>query len=260
MAMGGFFETLHLAAQALGLQADFEFSFTSHQAGLSLGLITVSMLVGDPDPLAAAIDKRQCNRHPYSMTPVPAGLSHGLEELGNTLLAPHRVAGMVARASVMAWKDARFVTDLEVWTRFDDHSPDGMTVDCLRLSRVDQAALKFALRMGRLPGGIARVFAERDVRLTRASGAIAVLTAADREPQTLFECGRKLIRSWTLINSLAYSWHPMSIVIDQATVAELAEMIDGRDPVAIYRIGYTEEAAAWSRRRHLDAVLVPAPA
>jgi hypothetical protein len=169
------------------------------------------------------------------------------------------VADLVARASVLAWKDRRFITDLKEWTRFDDMSTDGMTVDCLRLTRLDQAALRFALRMGRLPGTLARVYAERDVRLTRSSGAIAVLTAENREPLTLFELGRKLIRSWTLINSLGYSWHPMSIVIDQATVTDLSEMIGGRDPVAIYRVGYTADAAAWSKRRPLDTVVVPLP-
>ena len=159
----------------------------------------------------------------------------------------------------MAWKDPHFVSDLKEWTRFNDTSADGMTVDCLQLTAVDQAALKFALARGRLPSGLARVYAERDVRLTRASGAMAVLVAESREPEALFDCGRRLIRSWTLVNSLGYSWHPMSIVIDQPTVSELAKMIGGRDPVAIYRVGHTARPAAWSKRRDLGAVLVPAP-
>ena len=53
-----------------------------------------------------------------------------------------------------------------------------MTVDCLDLSRLDQVALKFALKRGRLPGWLARIYAKRDVLLTKASGAIAVLTTS----------------------------------------------------------------------------------
>lgn len=259
MAMGGFVETLSLAAQVQGLAADFEFQFSTHPDGLTVGRITLSPLTADPDPLAAAAEKRQCNRSAYSTTPLPPALAASLEELGHVLVTPASVAPMVARASVMAWKDSRFVTDLKEWTRFDDVSPDGMTVDCLRLSAVDQAALKFALARGRLPAALARVYAERDVRLTRASGAMAILVTQGRTPQELFECGRRLVRAWTLINSLGYSWHPMSIVIDQPTVAELAAAIGGRDPVAIYRVGHTAEGAAWSRRRGLGAVMSPRP-
>ena len=259
MALGGFFETLSLVAAGAGLRADLDFEFEEHSWGLSLG--TIRFVPGAaPDPLSPAVATRQCNRNAYSTGPLPPGLGAALEELGQVLLAPSLVAPLVARASVMAWKDTRFVTDLRGWTRFDDTSADGMTVDCLQLTGLDQAALRYALGRGRLPAGLARLYAERDVRLTRASGAMAVLTAPDREPQTLFNCGRRLIRSWTLVNSLGYCWHPMSIVIDQPTVSELGALVGGQDPVAIYRVGHTARPAAWSKRRALERVLVPPPA
>lgn len=255
MAMGGFFETLRLTAQARGLDAGIELAPAAHPRGIDIGSVTLSALGGAPDELAESIERRQCNRHPYSPLPLPPGLTRELETLGNILLSPLAVAPLVARASVMAWRDRRFIDDLKEWTRFDDVSPDGMTVDCLRLSGTDQAALKLALRMGSLPAPMARVYAERDVRLTRDSSVMAVLTAPDRSPESLFDCGRRLIRSWTMVNHLGYAWHPMSIVIDQPTVAELSAAIDGRDPVAIYRVGHTREMAAWSKRRDLGAVL-----
>jgi hypothetical protein len=260
MAVGGFYETLRLAGQARGLDAAFAPGLSRHAAGITLGTITIDTASEAPDPLAAAIDHRACNRHPYERAPLPAGLASDLQALGNILLPAGPLAGLVRRASVLSWKDRRFVSDLEEWTRFDDVSPDGMTLDCLRVSPLDQVWLRLALRLGRLPTWLALAYAERDVRLTRRSSAMAVLTVEDREPLTLFECGRRLIRSWTLLNSLGYAWHPMSVVIDQATVADLATMIGGRDPVAIYRVGYTARTAARSHRRSLDAVLVPPPA
>jgi hypothetical protein len=259
IAVGGFFETLRLSGEGHGVRADFEPSVARHDVGITLGTVILSRLHGAPDPLATAIGRRQCNRHPYASTPLPSGLAGELESLGNVLLSPRRVAGLVSRASVLSWKDRRFVSDLEEWTRFDDRAPDGMTFDCLRVNRIDAVALRVALRLGRLPGWLAWFYAQRDVRLTRASAAMAVLTTESRDTLTLFACGRRLIRSWTLINAQGYAWHPMSVVIDQGTVSELATMLGGRDPVAIYRVGRPAGSAAWSKRRVLDDVLVPRP-
>ena len=260
MALGGFYETLCLAAESRGVGVAFAPGVVHHADGITLGTVTFGALAGEPDPLASAIATRQCNRHRYERTPLPPMLRAELEGLGNLLLAPGRVASLVRRASILAWRDERFITDLQTWTRFDDAAPDGMTLDCLNLDRFDTAALRLAFRLGKLPGWMGAAYAQHDVRLTRASSAMAVIVAADREPLTLFDCGRRLIRSWTLINSLGAAWHPMSIVIDQATVADLAELIGGRDPVALYRVGSTRDLAPWSHRRSLEATLTSAPA
>lgn len=258
MAAGAFYETLRLVAEGRGLTVTLQPAFRRHEQGIDLARIAFAPLTGAADPLAKFIEKRQANRNAYSNTPLPAALTEQLVELGNVLLDPAPIAPLVELASIMAWKDSRFVTDLAEWTRFDHSSPDGMTVDCLDLGTLDQIALKFALWRGKLPSWLARVYAQRDVRLTRASSAIAVLVAADRRPETLFDCGRRLLRSWTAVNGAGYAWHPMSIVIDQSTVSQLSELIGGRDGVAIYRVGHTDRAAPWSKRRSLDRVIVPA--
>ncbi|MBJ7609076.1 MAG: hypothetical protein JF887_06550 [Candidatus Dormibacteraeota bacterium] len=256
MAMGGFYETLRLSAHAHECDVELTPVIEELADGVSLGSIEFKDRHGPPDPLALSIGERQCNRHEYARRPLPAGLVEALTSLGQLLVSPISVAPLVSKASVLAWKDSRFVRDLDEWTRFDDTSADGMTTDCLQLSKVDQAALKFALRRGRLPGWLARVYATRDVRLTRASSSLVVLTTASRDPLSLFEAGRRLIQSWTLINSVGYSWHPMSIVIDQSTVHQLQDMIDGADPVAIYRVGLTDQDAAWSKRRDIADIVV----
>lgn len=255
MAVGGFYETMRLAAERRGHTVQHSFEIRSHAQGIDLARLKIVPLEQPADPLAASIDRRQSNRSVYDREPLGDALAEGLQSLGNLLLDPNLIAPLVRRASVMAWKDSNFVTDLRGWTRFNDVSPDGMTVDCLDLSRFDQYALKFALDRGRLPGWLARIFAQRDVRLTRASAAMAVLLTPDRKPETLFECGRRLIRSWTLINAHGFAWHPMSIVIDQPTVKELSQLIQGKDGVAIYRVGHTSRAVPWSKRRGLQDVV-----
>jgi nitroreductase len=257
MAMGGFYETMRLAAEHRGYTVRRTFDIRTHDKGIDLVRLAIVPLEGSADPLAAAIDQRQANRSAYDRQPLSEELTYELSALGNFLLDPKLIAPLVGRASVMAWKDSRFVTDLRDWTRFNDVSPDGMTVDCLDLSSLDQRALKFALGRGQLPGWLARIYAQRDVRLTRASAAMAVLMTPDRKPETLFECGQKLIRSWTTINARGFAWHPMSIVIDQPTVKELSQLIQGRDGVAIYRVGHTSETVPWSKRRTLQEVVAP---
>lgn len=257
MAVGGFYETMRLAAEHRGCTVERTFDIRTHDQGIDLARLRIVPLAKPADPLAAAIELRQSNRSAYDGRPLAEELIHDLTALGNLLLDPALIAPLVRRASVMAWKDPHFVTDLREWTRFDNVSPDGMTVDCLDLDKLDQRALKFALGRGRLPGWLARIYAQRDVRLTRASAAMAVLLTPDRKPETLFECGRKLIRSWTTINAHGFAWHPMSIVIDQPTVTDLSQLIRGQDGVAIYRVGHTDDRVPWSKRRDLRDVMTP---
>jgi nitroreductase len=257
LAVGGYLETLRLAAEDRGLEVEFVEAVTAHDLGIDVGTVRFAPLTRVPDPLAAAIAQRQCNRFPFARQPLPPGIVAELEALGHVLVPSADLADLVSQASVLSWRDRRFVTDLARWTRFEAVAPDGMTFDCLRLDRFDVLALRLALALGRLPGWLAWIYAQRDVRLTRASSQMAILTVPDRSPSTLVDAGRRLIRSWTLLNSLGYGWQPMSVVIDQPTVDTLRERIGGLDPVAIYRVGYPPEMAPWSQRRSIEQVVVP---
>ncbi len=249
LSMGAFYETLALAAQLEGKRAVFEPGVVQHADSLELGRVRLlARSEGDTsDPLAPFLNKRQTNRHPYESRPLPGGLQEELQHLGCAFFEPRAIAPLVRKASILAWKDMRFVSDLQEWTRFQGNPPDGMTCECLHLSWLDRQALRFALWRGRLSAGLAWVYAQRDVYLTRRSSTIAVLTAPGKDPLTLFECGRSLLRAWVMINAACYSYHPISIVIDQSTVNELAARVE--NPVAIFRVGYTPESAPWSNRR-----------
>lgn len=251
LSMGAFYETLALAATLEGKQALFEPCVVQRSDGLELGRVNIVSLPGDsdPDPLAPFLTLRQTNRNPYDQLPLSPKLTRDLLNLGCVLLEPDAVAPLVRKASMLAWKDARRVADLKEWVRFEESSPDGMTCECLCLSWLEQQALRFALWRGKMSTTLAWAYARRDVFLTRNSAAIAVLAAEDHEPLTLFECGRRLLRCWVTINAAAFSCHPMSMVINQSTVTELAEMAGAAYPVAMFRVGYTFKSAAWSKRR-----------
>ncbi len=86
----------------------------------------------------------------------------------------------------------------------------------------------------------------------------AVLTAEDMKPETLFEAGRNLLRSWVIINALGYSYHPFSIAIDEKkTSPKVAAVAGVQVPVALYRVGIAKNPPnVHSNRKKLESVII----
>ena len=187
LCLGAFVETMSLAATRHGQRADFEPSFNRIGPDLFVGRLSLRPAVGEPaDPLATAAADRHTNRCEYDVTPLPPPLAEELAELRCVTVAPPAMSRLVARASVCAWRDPRFVRDLRAWFHVDATAPSGMTPAGLPLTRAETGALLLALRLGRLPGALAHVFASRDVRLLKHATTVAVLTADDLTPASLF--------------------------------------------------------------------------
>ena len=256
LAIGTVLESMRLRASQVGSGLRFTPSFDAVAEGVRVGHVEIGG-AAEPDPLAALLISRRTNRQPYDRAKLPGELQAELGELGCLFFDTDEMAGLVDRASVLAWKDRNFTLDLSKWTRFTDTADDGMTCRMLRLNLIDQQFLRLALRLGTLPSWLAHLYALRDVYLTRMSGAMAVLTAPDMSSASLLDAGRRLLRSWLVITARGYASHPMSIVIDQSTKAELATRINHPLPVAIFRVGRTPKPAEDSGRRPLEMVLVP---
>jgi hypothetical protein len=259
LAMGAFYETLALVAQPHGFRCSFSPRFERCDSDLFVGVVTVSRCEPGftPDPLAYAIGDRVTNRHPYERESLPPDLEGALVDLGCSFTDPRAAARIVRTASSLAWRDRQFVIDLRRWMRFsDDDAPDGMTPDVLTLTAIDTFALRFALWRGKLRRPASRLYARRDAVLTRASATVAVLRADSLTPESLFDAGRRLLRAWTMINAAGYSYHPLSIAIDRReTAPRVAELAGVSHPVAMFRVGYTDQRALRSNRRSLNAVL-----
>jgi hypothetical protein len=166
------------------------------------------------------------------------------------------MARLVAKASALAWKDQRFVRDLDRWIFPDPNAPAGMTPAGLPLNRFEWAALRLLLRVGRLPAPLARLAAGRDIRLLHHAQAVAVLGAADLTPPVLVDAGRRLLRCWVTINAADFAYHPISIAVDRPETAPAVAAEAGVPvPVAVFRIGHTTRLAPTSNRRNLDDVL-----
>ncbi len=258
LAMGAFYETLSLAAHRHGCRSAISPRFARSGSDLHVGDITIRPARPDEDvdPLAGPAADRHTNRLKYDRTPVPPALAGALNGLGNAMVAPAAIARLVARASVLSWRDRRFVGDLERWTRAETSAPDGMTPEGLALTRTEWGLLRAAFRAGRLPALVARAYASRDVRLLRGSVAVCVLGAPSLDPADLFAAGRRLLRSWATIAGAGWACHPISVAVDRPeTAPEVAALAGVAVPVAVYRIGHPTKPVPRSNRRPLEATL-----
>jgi hypothetical protein len=259
LAIGAFLETLELAAQRHGLRASFTPRFQRRDSDLLVGQIKLrAASPGEPtDPLAGPAADRRTNRYPYDGTPLPEELRAALRDLGCVLVPPRSMSRMVARASTLSWKDRRFVSDLDRWMSGDPAAPAGMTPAGLPLARFEWAALRLALRAGRLPAPLALAYSSRDVRLLARAQAVAVLGAADMSAATLVDAGRRLLRCWVTITAAGFAYHPISIAVDRPETAPAVAAEAGvAVPVAVFRIGHTQRRAPRSNRRDLMDVII----
>ncbi|MDQ1743041.1 MAG: hypothetical protein QOE23_1380 [Pseudonocardiales bacterium] len=256
LCMGAFCETLALAAAGEGLVADLD--LVLRRTGTDLHVADVELRPGAvADPLAAAVAHRATNRSRYTDEPLPAELTGALRELRCVLVPTGQVARIVRRASVLSWRDRRFVGDLAAWIRADSDAPDGMSPRQLGLARYEWLALRAAFVLGRLPAPLARAYSGRDIRLLGEAPAVAVLCADSDSPADLVEAGRRLLRAWTTICAHRFGYHPISIAIDCPTTRpDVAALAGGHGtPVALFRIGRPTGSAGESNRHQLADVL-----
>ena len=260
LAIGAFLETAALAAQRRGLHMSVTPSFERRGSDLLVGSLQFSPLPSGAavDPLAGPAARRRTNRHAYDRTPLPGQLRAQLTGLGCVLAPPRAMARLVARASMLSWKDPRFVADLGRWTSADPAAPAGMTPAGLPLTGFEWAMLRLAIRAGRLPGPAALAYAGRDIRLLARAQAVAVLGAEDLGPATVVDAGRRLLRCWVTISAAGFGCHPISIAVDRPETAPQVAAVTGLPvPVAVFRVGHPRRPAPASNRRSLDDVLRP---
>jgi hypothetical protein len=258
--MGGFLETLSLAAVRHGLSAEVTLVLCRdgsdlHVADVTLATASVPAAPAEAELARMAADRRT-NRSPYTREPLPQLLRDELEQLGCALVPPRAMSRLVARASRLSWTDRRFVADLQRFCHGDEAAPVGMTPGGLMLARYEWWLLNAVFRLGRLPALGGWLFSSRDIRLLRSAPSVAVLGADSLDPADLVAAGRRLVRTWALLNGLGWATHPVSIAVDRPeTAPEVARLSGIAVPAAVFRIGRPRRRAARSNRRPLDEVL-----
>jgi len=261
LTMGAFVETMVLQAPNHGLAVEVtpELTRSGQDIFIARAAIREQVDTDKQDPLSEWVGLRSTNRNHYTKETLPAALKTELVELGNSLVKPANLENLLMEASMRAWGDPKFVSDLESWFRTDKNAPDGLTAWALHVDRVTLAGLGMAFRRGGFKSAfMQKVFSASEVAAFNSAPTAAVLGTPDMEPATLFAAGRRLLRSWTTITAHGYSCQPYSIAVDDRVIApQVAEIAGVENAVALYRIGRSPKPPHGpSGRRPLAEVLV----
>jgi hypothetical protein len=262
LTMGAFVETMTLQAPNHNLQTVFTPELTKEGTDLFIGHVAITPALPDTvrDPLSDWVGSRVTNRNKYSKKEqLPSSLTATLAALGNTLVYPDILKGVVLDASRDAWADTRYIADLEEWFHPAKDAKDGITPKAFNIDKATQVALKFAFWHGPFKSKLmSSALAAADVGYFTKASRAAVLSAEDMTPEALFDAGRRLLRSWVTIVSDGFSYQPFSVGVDEAKpAARVAEITGVENPVALYRIGKAKKAPRGvSPRKTLKDVLI----
>jgi len=261
LTMGAFVETMVLEAPNYGLDATVTPELTRDGPDLFIARVALNNFEKDSpiDPLSGWIDKRVTNRNHYQKDPLPIELEQNLQELGNTLVDPKSLGGVILDAGLKAWANPRYVEDLKKWFRKDPNAEDGITPAPFHLGKTDMLALDFAFWRGSIKSRfLGKFYSSGDAALVTSSPRAAVLSVPEMTPPELFDAGRRLLRSWVTITAAGYSYQPVSVAVDEKSAAtRLGDIAEVENPVALYRIGKsTKPPQARSNRKPLDKVLI----
>lgn len=150
------------------------------------------------------------------------------------------------RSQLRVLRDPAVVRELRLWMRLTPPelrgALDGLTADALSLSHWGARAAACALRprvfRALAACGIARELVSEG-RAVRSATSVLVLHRAPGAP--LLDAGRRLYRVWLELTALGFAACPMSALLDTdaglASIRRLAAVPDGREPVAVLRVG-----------------------
>jgi nitroreductase len=205
----------------------------------------------DPDPLAKCAQSRRSYRGSFrSATESERAILRSTSRSEVRLIEDPAALGQIATlydaAALACLRDPAFARELYRWMRFSQRDPawrrDGMSTNCLGLSRLEAWGARYALRPAalalaralRLDGGLVS-----EAQKVRSATAIALFyRAADAR---LFDVGRALYRFWLELERLGFAAVPMSALVDSRAHREALERAfappAGKDLVTVLRVG-----------------------
>jgi hypothetical protein len=269
-SLGMAWEGMSLALSQLGLRlAQAEMPAADYPSGAKLRLVARASLVegAAPDPLAGAVAGRRSFRGAFAQPQGDFAARFDREAARHEcLMVLEERADIAERYDAAALEGLRmpgFAAELYRWMRFSASDPraarDGLSADCLALSRVEALAASLALRPGSLKlllrVGLGGLLVSEAAKVK--SAARIVLVHADRQASN-FDAGRRWYRAWLALSAAGAAGVPMSALCDSPShAAELARRLPlGRRLVNVMRMGPAGGAVAESARLPAQELLI----
>lgn len=295
LAIGALIENVVLAAFAAGYFAEVEY-FPAGLASELVARLTFDQRGRDESGLSAYIESRTTNRKFYQITPLTAFMQTALREsvgpaagvdvyfAGRRSLI-RQYARLVFHADRLRYQDQAFHEELMRAIRFSrvgaEQAGDGLLVKSLEVGWPGEVLLRairpwrVASRLNRV--GLSRVMAFHSYRSVLRSGAIAVITAPQRNSLDYVRGGRGVERFLLRVASLGLSVQPLSLgtllCLDipgtslRASLTSLRTAMETLLPTArehaplmLVRLGHSDLPSARSPRRRLEEVFSFGPA
>jgi hypothetical protein len=264
LSLGAFAEGVLIATANAGVPVEFQpgFDATQYRVGSFVAGSAPYATLFAPDDL----ERRQTSRLAYlpgfltadELAEVRAQLSPDADLHD---LATRDLVDLAKDADRHLYESADVVAELRGWLRLSPRDPrfarDGLSYDCLNLSRLEARAVALLLRPGvhllvrRL--GLHRAFSASTIGLLERDGSALVLTGTGTSAEEILEHGRSLYRAWLALGKRGLYAHPFSQILDcPTTERELAARLGvtgERRLLAVFRAGRSERPARSRRLR-----------
>jgi hypothetical protein len=264
LSLGAFAETVLVVAAGEGIPLAFEPGFEPprYRAGRFVGASEPFRTPFTADDVA----RRQTSRLPYAPERLRADvLAEARSQLSDDAqlheLAARDLVELVQEADAHLYGSPEVVAELRAWLRLSPRDPrhalDGLSYECLALSRLEAAAVGILLRPGpyRLARGLGlhRRFGASTTSLLEREGSALVLTARAASPEDVLRHGRTLHRVWLALARRGLYTHPLSQILDcPATEPKLASQLGvtvERRVLSVFRAGRSQPPPRSHRMR-----------
>ena len=262
LSLGAFVEAVLVTASAEGIALEFTPAIDLESA--RVGVLSEGAHPYETRFRPVDLERRRTSRLAYAsgrlsegeLAAVRSQLRSGeqLHELG-----ARDVVELFTTADRWMYETPPVVDELRSWLRLTKHDPryelDGLTYECLALSRLEAHALGLLLRprvYRFVPMlGLHRLFTASAKSVLELDGSVLVLAGAADTPGELVLSGRSLLRIWLELSSAGCYTHPLSQIIDcPSTAQELTQRLalePGSRLLSVFRAGRSDMPPASHR-------------
>jgi hypothetical protein len=253
LGLGALVESLLVVAASEQVPLAFE----ENLGGLDVGELVPAAAAYESPFTLDDLERRQTSRLRYDEGRLDGSLVDGARALLGSEEALHEVAArdvlpLFVAADHHMYESQAGMLELRRWVRLSPRHPDyrrdGLTFECLDLSRLEARLLELLLRPAVYRAVRAtrlyRAFTAGSKSLLDVDGSVLVLARTGSSSAQVLESGRSLMRVWLHLSAAGLYTHPLSQVIDSAvTERRLADNLglsDTQRILSVFRAGRSD--------------------